>query len=250
MRTPRRVWRIALWGAAIALLAVALPVGFHTLTAAPSVVWFGGTTHGARDGGEVALTFDDGLNGRTTLAVAEALERRGATGTFFVVGHTLLEQPEVARALIAHGHLLASHSYEHRSVSILDPQYDEVAQTQAAFASTIGRCPRFYRPPHGVHTPFVHLAVRRAGMRLVNWDVAVRDWTATEADRLAERVLHDVRGGSIVLLHDGRDGEPGIDRSVVIDALPKILEGLQARGLRVVRLDALLGTTGYLDRCP
>lgn len=248
---PRWIRRSALWGAAVAFAIVALIAAFRTLTAAPSVAWLGwGTTHGPRDRGAVALTFDDGLNGRYTLAVAEVLEQHGATGTFFVVGRTLAEQPEVARALLDRGHLLANHSYQHRYASIADPRYAELARAETAFANTTGRCPRFFRPPHGSHTPFMAAAVRRARMRLVNWDVEVRDWDANDPDRLAERVLRAVRPGSIVLLHDGRDGRPGADRSVVVAALPRILQGLQERGLRVVRLDDLLGTTGYLDRCP
>ena len=238
------------------VVAVALIAGFRTLTAAPSVEWLGwGDAHGPRAGDAVALTFDDGLNGDTTLAVAGALEAHGAAGTFFVVGRTLAEQPAVARTLIERGHLLANHSHNHRWAAITDPRYAELGRAQAAFEETTGRCPRLFRPPHGTHTPLMALAVQRAGMRLVTWDVEVRDWDATDPDDLAARVLARARPGSIVLLHDGRGGRPvvdrpGPDRAVLIAALPKILDGLRERGLRVVRLDELLGTPGYLARCP
>ena len=233
----------------VGVLGVALVVG--ALTIAPGVVPVGGGTgHAARNAGAVALTFDDGLNGDYTLGVARALEARGAAGTFFVVGHTLAEQPEVARALVAHGHLLANHSSDHEKPSALDPLYRKLADGQAQFAATVGQCPRFYRAPHGVYTALSWLAVRRAGVQVVNWDVEVRDWDATDPKELAERVLAKVEPGSIVLLHDGRDGKPGRDRTVLVQAMPLILDGLQARGLRAVRLDELLGTPGTLERCP
>ncbi len=230
---------------------VAIPLVLGGALIAPGALHLGGGTgHGARDEGVVALTFDDGLNGDATLAVAKALEDHGGTGTFFVVGRTLEMQPEVARALVQRGHLLANQSADHETPSAFDPVYSTVAVAERQFETTIGRCPAFYRAPHGTYTAWSWLAIRRAGLRVVNWDVEVRDWDATDAKDLARRVLAGVEPGSIVLLHDGRDGHPGRDRTVLVQAMPMILEGLQARGLRPVRLDALLDTPGYLERCP
>ena len=231
------------------LIAVVVVVGVAIL--APGALHLGGGTgHGARTEGVVALTFDDGLNGNDTLAIAKSLEDHGGVGTFFVVGRTLEIQPDVARALVQRGHLLANHSTDHENPSVLDPVYSTVSVAERQFEATIGRCPAFYRAPHGTYTAWSWLAIRRAGLRVVNWDVEVRDWEATDPQDLARRVLARVEPGSIVLLHDGRDGRPGRDRTVLVKAMPMILEGLEARGLRPVRLDALLGTPGYLERCP
>lgn len=232
------------------ILGVATPFGVHTLSAAPSAKWTGGVNHGPRDRNAVALTFDDGLNGKATLEIARVLEHHHVSGTFFVVGNTLAPQLDVANTLVDRGHLLANHSYGHETALLTDTKYPDLGRAQRAFARTTQQCPRFFRPPHGVHTPGMSMAVHRAGMELVNWDVEVRDWRETDADRLAASVLQRARPGSIVLLHDGRDGQEGADRNVLIRALPKIIEGLRARGLAVVRLDELLGKPGYLDRCP
>ncbi len=232
------------------VLAVATPLGVHTLSAAPSAKWTGGVTNGPRDRNAVALTFDDGLNGKATLEIARVLDEYRVSGTFFVIGRTLTSQIDVANTLVDHGHLLANHSYGHETALLTDTKYRDLARAQRAFSRITQQCPRFFRPPHGVHTPGMSMAVRRAGMELVNWDVEVKDWRETDADRLAANVLQRARGGSIVLLHDGRDGQEGADRDVLIRALPKIIEGLRARGLAVVRLDELLGKSGYLDRCP
>lgn len=198
---------------------------------------------------QVALTFDDGLNGETTRAIASLLEARGARGTFFVVGDTLPVQREVAARLIEGGHLLANHSAAHERALAWDVRYGTLDAAQASIRAVTGRCPAYFRPPFGAETVFTKAAVRRAGMRTVLWDVEVADWQETDADRLATRVLERVQPGSIVLLHDGADGIPGADRSTVLRALPAILDGLQARGLRAVSVDTLLGEPGYLDRC-
>jgi peptidoglycan/xylan/chitin deacetylase (PgdA/CDA1 family) len=83
------------------------------------------------------------------------------------------------------------------------------------------------------------------GVRLVMWDVSASDWTTTDARLVARRVLAAVRPGSIIDLHDGLDGNTTVDRSVVVRALPMILDGLRARGLRPVRLDQLIGGPAY-----
>jgi phosphoenolpyruvate synthase/pyruvate phosphate dikinase len=41
----------------------------------------------------------------------------------------------------------------------------------------------------------------------------------------------------------------GVDRSQLLAALPAIIDGLQARGFLLVRLDELLGVAPYLPDC-
>ena len=83
----------------------------------------------------------------------------------------------------------------------------------------------------------------------MTWSVSAGDWATNDPALVASRVLRRARPGSIILLHDGLDGRITADRSVVVAALPRILEGLKARGLTPVRLDDLLGGPGYLDHC-
>jgi peptidoglycan/xylan/chitin deacetylase (PgdA/CDA1 family) len=262
--------RLAAAGAVIA----AVPRRRHTASSRPSVVmasgavllgtgllgfvgasdvgvrWFGpAVAHGARDTQRVALTFDDGPNEPFTLQVASILEHYGVRGTFFEVGKAIDRDPQTARALLARGHLLANHSYEHDGWRWLDPRYPELERAQRAFVRQVGVCPTFYRPPHGERTPFLSATVRRHDMTTVLWDVSAGDWKATDADKVARVVLKRARPGSIIVLHDGLDGNPGAERSVLVAALPKILDGLKLEGLQPVRIDELLGVPGYGDHC-
>ncbi len=232
--------------------AVLLSAGLLGFVGASDVTvrWFGpAVAHGARTDPRVALTFDDGPDETYTLQVASILESYDVRGTFFEVGKAIDREPEIARALYTRGHLLANHSYQHDGWRWLDPRYPELERTQRAFEHQIGVCPTFYRPPHGDRTPFVSAVVGRHQMTTVLWDVTVGDWNASNAETLARRVLERVRPGSIVVLHDGLDGSPRADRSVLIAALPTILDGLRSKGLQPVRLDELLGIAGYGDHC-
>ncbi|MDP2674806.1 MAG: polysaccharide deacetylase family protein [Dehalococcoidia bacterium] len=233
-------------GGLAAVMVTAAYVGATT----PTAGWFGSVvSHGPRDGDEVAISFDDGPNPPYTLQIRDILDAYGAKGTFFTVGEALDARPDVSRALMEDGHLLANHSYHHDALRWLDPRYPELEAAQAAFERNLGVCPTLFRPPHGNHTPFMARAVHRKGMKMVTWDVSAGDWATDDAALVAKRVLDNVKSGSIILLHDGMDGNIGADRSVVVAALPLILDGLRVRGLRPVTLDRLLGVPGYLQTC-
>lgn len=216
----------------------------------PHVTWFGALTwHGPRDSNEVALTFDDGPNGQYTQQVAGILQSHGLEGAFFLVGKAVVREPGVVRQLVADGNLVGNHSYNHGAFSYLEPTYPELAQTNNAIHAAAGVCPGYFRPPHGTHTPFMSKVVTDADMTLVTWDASARDWVDTDAARVARKIVDQAKGGSIIDLHDGSDGNIGVDRSVVVRALPLIIEGLQAKGLKIVRLDKLLDKPAYASHC-
>jgi peptidoglycan/xylan/chitin deacetylase (PgdA/CDA1 family) len=243
-RVARRRWTVGVaLGAAGALLA-------WTGANDPQLSWFGPVvSNGPRDVPAVAITFDDGPNDPFSLGIAEVLESRGARGTFYLVGAAIDRDPGIVRSLVERGHQVGNHSYHHDYWRWLDPRYPELDRTQAAFERAVGGCPTTYRPPHGQRTPFISALVAAAGMQTITWDVSAMDWTLTDGDEVARRVLDRVQPGSIVLLHDGLDGVPDANRQVVLDALPIILDGLEERGLRAVTVDELVGTDGSLTDC-
>ena len=236
--------------AGLAAVALLLPFGTSAYIGAttPRATWFGSlVSHGPRSGNEVALTFDDGPDPPYTLEVASILDQHGVKGTFFEVGKAVVQRPDVSKALMDDGHLLGNHSYTHDAVHWLDPRYPELQQTQDAFQRDLGVCPAFYRPPHGSHTPFMAHVVADHGMTMITWDDSAGDWATNDDQLVAKRILDHVQPGSIILLHDGSDGNIGAaDRSVLLRALPTILAGLKARGLHPVTLDKLLGKPGYV----
>ena len=239
-------YRVRAFAIGTALVAATSGVTGYFGASTVGATWFGGgTIHGPRSEPEVAITFDDGPNTAATPAIMKILDDAHVKGTFFVVGKALDQDPQIVRDLYAHGHLLGNHSYHHDQWRWLDPRYPELARTQEAFARDVGACPVWFRPPHGQKTPMMAREVRQHHMRMAMWDVSVGDWNTTDAQAVADAVLRKARDGSIIDLHDGLDGNPSVDRSVVVEALPIILDGLRARHLRPVRLDELVGGPAY-----
>jgi len=213
----------------------------------PDAGWFGPMiTHASGRGNLLSLTFDDGPSVGYTLKVKDILDSYKVKGTFFSVGMAVAARPDISRALIDGGHLVADHSYSHDYYRWLDPRYPELQKTQDAFFRLLGVRPAFYRPPHGTRSPFVARVVSDRKMKMIGWDVAAEDWSATDSKLVAHRILAGAQAGSIILLHDGLDGNLTADRSVLLAALPMILEGLKSRGFNPVGLDELLQTPAYL----
>ncbi len=239
---------MALLSSAMVLLATG--IGFWVAATDPTVTWFGSVNaHGSRRHNTVALTFDDGPNDTATTAIARILGQHHVHATFFATGTALEQRPEIGRKLVTEGHLLASHSMHHDSWRWLDPRYPDLDVAQRAFKRHVGRCPALFRPPHGRRTPFMTRMLSKRNMTMVLWDTSAADWETRDAALVARRVLTRVRPGSIILLHDGLDGDVHADRRVIVRALPLILAGLESRGLKVVRLDTLLGVHPYLRDC-
>ena len=188
----------------------------------------------------VALSFDDGPDPRWTPATLAVLARYGAHATFFVVGRHVVEYPELVREELAAGDELGNHTYSHVRLDRLplDLVRSEVEQGASAIEVVGGRAPALFRPPLGKTTGTVARIVGAQHERLILWSAAVEHYVDHHSSRVAVRaLLARVHPGSIILAHDG--GPPDRDRTLA--ALPAILEGLRARGYRLVTVSTLLG---------
>jgi peptidoglycan/xylan/chitin deacetylase (PgdA/CDA1 family) len=199
--------------------------------------------HGPRGTHQVALTFDDGPDPKVTPQVLDELRRAGVRATFFIVGKNLEAQPELGRRIVAEGHVLANHSWEHsylQSFYMPKRHTQELLRCEQAIEAITGQpSSGLYRPPVGLKSGELAHAIWDTGLTLVAWSVHSHDTVDPQAQRIARRVLARIKGGDIVLLHDG-DRTPG-RRSACAEAVRLILAGLRERGLECVTLPELLG---------
>ena len=192
--------------------------------------------HGDRETDRVALTFDDGP-GPTSPAIAATLCDLGAAGTFFALGERVADAPETLQQIAGLGHEIGNHTFTHTRES-LGPRraMNEIRRANDAIHAATGARPRLLRVPWGRYTISVRAAARVNRMLLVGWDTDVEDWRQTSPASLERAVLGAVRGGSIVVLHDGPDR-----RELTLAALPGLIAGLRRLGLEPVSVTRLLG---------
>ena len=190
----------------------------------------------------VALTFDDGPDETHTPRLLEILARAGVRATFFVVGRRVEQSPSLVRAIIEEGHSIGSHSQTHpepwrtplRAV-LLD--YDEGRRT---LERVVGQKVGLFRPPYGWVTARSALGLLRRRLQPWTWSLDPEDWHPRATAASIAEVAEAMRGGDVVLLHDGVEGPispDALDRSQTLAAVPMLLEQARARGLEPVPLE-------------
>ena len=191
---------------------------------------------------KVAITFDDGPSPEHTPAVLDALRSAGARSTFFVLGRNVRAHPELARRIVAEGHELASHGDDHSLLTFAGPSAiaHQFRAAEEAVSEAIGTSvTHLFRPPHGYRGPFLAPVARRLGYRIVGWTGSIFDTARPGVDVIVDRCAGVIAPGAIVLLHDGDGSGQGGDRSQTVEALPRVLETVRARGLEPVTVSEL-----------
>jgi len=190
----------------------------------------------------VALTFDDGPNPPYTNQILDILKEYHVRATFFLIGQNVERYPEVAKRIAAEGHQLGNHTYSHIDLLQADRKVieEEVDRANRVIKHYTGQTPHVVRPPHGFRDAVVLDVMASRGLRVVEWSVSCRDWTNPGTALIVERVLSQVRSGSIILLHDG-DGIAGaLPRAQTVEATRIIVRELLKRGYEFVTVDEIL----------
>ena len=188
----------------------------------------------------VALTFDDGPNPEATPRVLDVLRQEQVPATFFLLGRHVDRWPAVAARVASEGHAIGNHGYHHRKLHRRGPGYVrlDIALGAESIVRATGVSPRWFRAPHGFRNPWVSAIAAEMGQRTVGWTLGVYDSDRPGADVIARRSVTGLRGGGILLLHDGDGYDPAGDRTQTAEALPGIIRGLRNAGLRFVSLGA------------
>jgi cellulose synthase/poly-beta-1,6-N-acetylglucosamine synthase-like glycosyltransferase/spore germination protein YaaH/peptidoglycan/xylan/chitin deacetylase (PgdA/CDA1 family) len=202
--------------------------------------------------GWVALTFDDGPDGRYTPKILDILKAKQAKATFFVIGQNMQAQPGIVAREIREGQMVGNHTWTHPNIGVTsDAQTDlELNTTQRLFEVLTGRSMRLFRPPYfGDAEPSTPnevrplVTARGLGYFTVGLRIDPDDWQKPDPKLIVQRTIARLAdtgptGGQVVLLHDS-----GGDRSHTVAALPALIDALRAHGYKLVTVDELAGMT-------
>jgi peptidoglycan/xylan/chitin deacetylase (PgdA/CDA1 family) len=183
----------------------------------------------------VSITFDDGPHPHGTVSVLETLREHGAQATFFLAGEQVERRPSLAAEIVAAGHRVELHCHRHRNQLRLTPRMlvEDAERGRAAIEEATGQAIADYRPPYGIFSAGGLAAVRRRGWRPVLWSQWGRDWARRATpESITRRATAGVRAGDILLLHDADYYSARGSWIGTAAALSKILELLEARGLK------------------
>jgi peptidoglycan/xylan/chitin deacetylase (PgdA/CDA1 family) len=192
----------------------------------------------------VAIGFDDGPAADTP-AFVSMLERNRVHATFFMIGEqvTSVYGPTLRRELRA-GDALGDHTFTHPDLTTSGDVEGQLKDTLEAIRVLTGYTPCVFRPPYGDYDASVLRTARSLGLATVLWNVDPSDWALPGTAAIEQRVLAQVRPGSIIISHDG-----GGPRGQTLAAYPHIIATLRARGYRFETIPQLLGFHTVYRRC-
>ncbi|CAM5254196.1 Glycosyltransferase OS=Streptomyces tendae OX=1932 GN=GUR47_17880 PE=4 SV=1 [Streptomyces tendae] len=182
----------------------------------------------------IVLTFDDGPDPTWTPQVLEILEKYDVPGTFFLVGSMVARHPGIVRDLVEQGNEVGVHTFTHVDLSYQSQARvtREIEQTQLALAGAAGITTTLFRAPYSSQTDAidnyswpVYESLGEDGYTSVFIDTDSDDWKRPGVSKIVEWATPEDDEGASVLFHDA-----GGERSQTIEALPKYIEKMKAKG--------------------
>ena len=156
----------------------------------------------------IYLTFDCGYENGNTEPILDALKKHDVKATFFVVGNFLETSPEIVKRMIAEGHTVGNHTYNHldmSSISSMDAFKKETQDVENLFEQITGTpITKFYRPPQGKYNIENLKMAQELGYHTFFWSLAYVDWYQDKQptkDEAFGKLLKRIHPGAIVLLH-------------------------------------------------
>jgi len=101
-----------------------------------------------------------------------------------------LEAPEIAREIVARGHVIGNHTDTHPNLFWVGPSRiaAELRACQDTIADTIGVQPKWFRPPYGYRNPWVIPAATELECRTAMWTLIPGDWRPKSTEWLIDRM--------------------------------------------------------------
>jgi peptidoglycan/xylan/chitin deacetylase (PgdA/CDA1 family) len=223
-------------------LAVATSAGYQSMS--PTGQWYGQTFTGLPSGSKkLALTYDDGPNDPHTLHLLEVLAKHKVRATFFLIGRYVKQRPEIAREIAQAGHAIGNHTFSHPNLIFASARKTrtELQGCEQALYDAVGQHSRLFRPPFGGRRPVTLRIARSLGLEPVMWSVTGWDWSAKPAEYVEKKVYKQIRGGDVILLHDGGHAELGIDRSQTVIVTDRLIARYEAEGYDFVTVAEMKG---------
>lgn len=190
---------------------------------------------------QVALSFDAAWGNEDTQLILNTLKKYNIHVTFFMTGSWIDKYPDDVKAIKEAGHDLGNHSESHKHMPQLSTQEisDEISKVNEKIKKLTGVSVNLFRPPYGDYNNNLIIQARSLNCYTIQWNVDSLDWKNYGVNSIIDTVLNnkDLKNGSIILMHNGA--------KYTADALPKVIEGLKAKGYEIIPVSQLIYTNNF-----
>jgi peptidoglycan/xylan/chitin deacetylase (PgdA/CDA1 family) len=158
-----------------------------------------------------------------------------------MIGRYVQQRPDVARAVAQAGHVVGNHTFTHPLLIFKSEAQTrtELLECRSALQDAIGEPSKLFRPPFGGRRPATIRIARELGMQTVMWNVTGYDWNAPPAAEIEKKVERQMRGGDVILLHDGGHRAMGADRAQTVIATDDLIRRYKDEGYEFVTVEEM-----------
>lgn len=189
---------------------------------------------------EVSLTFDDGPHPEYTPKVLELLKVYNVKATFFCIGKHIESHPELFNRIIAEGHTIGNHTFNHENnFGFIKTKevVKELENTNEIIEKVSGLKVNLFRPPFGVTNPRISRGIKIVGLQSIGWSVRSFDTTSKSKNTIVKSIEKKLQKGDVVLLHDTSEKS--------VEILEQLLLFLKQNKLESVTIDSLFKIKAY-----
>lgn len=189
---------------------------------------------------KIAISFDAAWGNEYTNNILDTLDKYNVKSTFFLVGFWADKYPDDVKEISRRGHDVGNHSTTHPNMSQLSKEkmLEELNTTGKKIEDLIGIKPTLFRPPFGDYNDLLIRTCDEIGYHTIQWDVDSLDWKELGVQPVVDRVVRNVRNGSIVLFHN--------NAKYIKDFLPLVIEKLQETGYEIVPISELIYKDNFI----
>ena len=194
----------------------------------------------------IALTFDDGPNGKFTEDIAKEIEHSGGKATFFFFFLNALRHPKTVKKIYNNGHEIGIHSNSHQFRKYFtDPLFNnELSESESVMASLDIKNIKYFRFPWLYRNPWIMRSVKKRGYQIISGEFA----HGLEPFQINHKHIYRhaksiVKPGGIIIFHDGYNDSPQADRTQTLEAVKLLCNELSQKGYKLVTISELIKST-------
>ena len=192
-----------------------------------------------RDDGKVAITFDCAWGAEDMESILSTLKNHNCKATFFVLGTWAEQNPDIMKKIVADGHEIGNHSYNHTHYTAMsqNEMLSDIDKCNKAIKDTSGISPTLFRAPSGDYNNSVIETVHSKNMEYIQWSVDSLDWRGLTCEQMLERIIPKTKSGDILLFHN--------DTAHTAESLDNILTELEKKGFSFLKVSDLIYKDNY-----